>query len=403
MKIALLSYEYPPETGFGGIGTYTWYQARALSSLGHEVHVIAGATDPTPLCSSVVEGVTVWRHRADGWSMRAVEMLDRWKLWWTKNRIENALSMKAAFHHVSSEVQFDIAEMPECGADGRFINGRTRVPTVVRFHSPSRLIMPFYPLPALDRRCCPPLEETAIRRATALTSCSAFLAEQARAQLGVKEPIEVIYNGIDLELFDERTSVDVRRRFQIPEGRPIVLFTGRMEPRKGIESCLEIIEPILTEHEVAVVFAGSDLFGHMKGTIEPRLASKRLRGSFHYLGAVGLDEINALVVQSDIFLLPSLWESCPYSCLEAMAGQCAVVASNAGGLPELIEHEVSGLIVPAGEADALRDGVRRLIEEPDHATSLGRAARREVEKRFTSTAIAELSVQNYQRVIDSVH
>ena len=51
LKIALLSYEYPPETGFGGIGTYTWYQARALAKLGHEVHVLSGATDPTLLRS----------------------------------------------------------------------------------------------------------------------------------------------------------------------------------------------------------------------------------------------------------------------------------------------------------------------------------------------------------------
>ena len=48
MKIALMSFEYPPETGFGGIGTYTWYQARAMVKLGHEVHVLAGATSPAP-------------------------------------------------------------------------------------------------------------------------------------------------------------------------------------------------------------------------------------------------------------------------------------------------------------------------------------------------------------------
>ena len=66
MKIGLLSFEYPPETGFGGIGTYTWYQARALAKLGHEVHVLAGATGETELTTSGHDGVTVHRFRSGG-------------------------------------------------------------------------------------------------------------------------------------------------------------------------------------------------------------------------------------------------------------------------------------------------------------------------------------------------
>lgn len=72
MKIALLSFEYPPETGFGGIGTYTWYHARALARLGHEVHVLAGATSATPLRRDTHDGVVVYRYVADGGLMRAL-------------------------------------------------------------------------------------------------------------------------------------------------------------------------------------------------------------------------------------------------------------------------------------------------------------------------------------------
>ena len=71
MRIALLSYEYPPETGFGGIGTYTWYQARAMAKLGHEVHVLAGSLQANGLSSREEEGVRVHRYRADGRWMRA--------------------------------------------------------------------------------------------------------------------------------------------------------------------------------------------------------------------------------------------------------------------------------------------------------------------------------------------
>ena len=64
MKIALLSHELPPETGHGGIGTYTWYQSRALARLGAEVHVLAGASEPTPIRTTELDGVQVHRfHR----------------------------------------------------------------------------------------------------------------------------------------------------------------------------------------------------------------------------------------------------------------------------------------------------------------------------------------------------
>src|SRR5215472_14587051 len=89
MRIALLSFEYPPETGFGGIGTYAWYQARALARLGHEVHVLAGATQQTLLRSSTHDSVTVYRYRAGGRVMKALQRLDKHRLGWTKNRLEN--------------------------------------------------------------------------------------------------------------------------------------------------------------------------------------------------------------------------------------------------------------------------------------------------------------------------
>jgi hypothetical protein len=90
MRIALLSFEYPPETGFGGIGTYTWYQARALAFLGHEVHVLCGATKQTLLRSSTHESVTIYRYRAGGFAMRTLQRLGKHGLWWTKSRLETA-------------------------------------------------------------------------------------------------------------------------------------------------------------------------------------------------------------------------------------------------------------------------------------------------------------------------
>ena len=144
LKIALLSFEYPPETGFGGIGTYTWYQARALVKLGHNVHVLAGATEPTQLRTEEHDGVRVYRFRSNGLLMRNLYELEKRQLYWTKNRIENALSMYHSFKTLNRENRYDLIEMPECGAEGFLINNLIRTKTLIKLHSPARLIMPFY-------------------------------------------------------------------------------------------------------------------------------------------------------------------------------------------------------------------------------------------------------------------
>ena len=93
MKIALLSFEYPPETGFGGIGTYTWYQARALVKLGHKVHVLAGSTTPCALSTTEHDGVVVHRFRADDLVMKIAGLFGIRRHYWTRQRIQNAWCM----------------------------------------------------------------------------------------------------------------------------------------------------------------------------------------------------------------------------------------------------------------------------------------------------------------------
>ena len=169
MRILLLSFEYPPETGFGGIGTYTWYHARALARLGHDVHVLAGAREATELRTTEHDGVRVHRYRAAGTLMRAFGALGRLRWWWTQNRLENALSMRRGVRELARLHDFDIIEMPECGGEGAILDVQPGVPTIVRGHSPAQMIMPYYPVPQADVALCKMVERRGIARATALT------------------------------------------------------------------------------------------------------------------------------------------------------------------------------------------------------------------------------------------
>jgi glycosyltransferase involved in cell wall biosynthesis len=399
MKLGLLSFEYPPETGFGGIGSYTYYHARALARLGHEVHVIAGLNEKSPLCTTERGGLTVHRHRPGGRIMELLSLPGRFKCWWSQQRLQNAWAMHRALAILQRRLRFDLLEMPECGAEGLLINGVANFPTVVRFHSPARLIMPFYDVPKLDHDLCSWLEQRAIDRATALTSCSAFLAREAARRLGVDAPIKVIPNGIDLDLFDNDPSTDACSRFGLPREKIKVFFAGRMERRKGIHLCAAIALALLREHDVAFVFAGQDLFNYMSDVMLPALHAERLRGSIHYLGKLDLHDVRCCLRVADIFLLPSLWENLPYSCLEAMAAGRAIVASAQGGIPEMIEHGTNGLLATPGDAASFIEQLQRLIRDAELRRNLGEAARRTVEERFTNDRVARVSAEFYAETV----
>jgi glycosyltransferase involved in cell wall biosynthesis len=395
LKIALISFEYPPETGFGGIGTYTWYQARALAKLGHDVHVLAGATGPSNLQTREHDGVTVHRFRSNNMLVRSFQMLNRAQLWWTKNRLVNAVSMYHGLKTIKREHQFDLIEMPECGAEGLLINHLMGENTLIKFHSPAQLIMQFYDVKRADITLCSFAEQLGIRGARAFSACSRFLQEEVRDKLGIKRPIRVIPNGIDLELFDAADQVAFRRKFEIPEDRPMILFSGRMEPRKGIHLCKEIASSILERFEVAFVFAGQDLFHYMANTLLPHLKAKKLKGSVHYLGKLDLTSIRSCLRQADIFLLPSLWENCPYACLEAMAAGRAIVSTDQGGMPELIQDGENGFLARNGSPVSLLEKLERLIMNNSLRERLGAAARRTIEESFTDVHIARISSDYY--------
>jgi glycosyltransferase involved in cell wall biosynthesis len=307
--------------------------------------------------------------------------------------------MHLAFKELRRRFHYDVVEMPECGGEGLLLNWLQRTKTVMKFHSPAQLIMSTYDVRKADVRACAWVEKIGIRGAGAFTSCSRFLADEVRTKMGVRREIEVIANGIDLDLFDRAEQIDARAKFGLPKDKPLILFTGRMEKRKGIHLCPEIVETILKKHDVAFAFAGADLFGFMEKEFLPRIRGQALRGSFHYLGKLSLSEVGSCLRQSDVYFIPSLWENCPYSCLEAMAAGRAIVASDAGGLPELIRDGENGLIAKSEDAPAFARQIERLLEDAPLRERLGRAARRTVEERYTDVAIAQRSLDYWTRAL----
>lgn len=153
-------------------------------------------------------------------------------------------------------------------------------------------------------------------------------------KLDVTRHVEVIYNEIDLPLFNAEPGADLASIYGLSQGEITILFAGRMERRKGIHLCAAIAEIVLRRHIVTFLFAREDPFAYMQEILLPSLREKGLHGSVRYLGKLNLQQLRSCARAVDIYLSPSLWENCPYACLEALAAGRAIVASAQGSIQD---------------------------------------------------------------------
>lgn len=406
MRIGLLSYEYPPETGYGGIGTYTWTQAQALVRAGHEVHVLAGAATPGPVRCERDGEVTVWRAAAPasrGANAWVSACLGRLGWWWSRNRFENGLRMRRLLERVVARQALDIIEVPECGGESLFLDRRFDCRKVVRFHSPAALIMPFYPTRAGDRRLCARLERVGFRRAAAATSCSDFVAREVAARLGFTQPVVTVPNGVDLAEAGRVSDFDLRAAIGATAAEAVVLFAGRFEPRKGSALLCDLVPELLARRAVRFVVLGEDLFGHGEHELAARCRERqggRETGTLHLLGRRPLADVRSAMRQADVILLPSRWENAPYTLLEAMAAGRPLVVSRVGGVPEMVEDGREALVVTDQDWTGHLAAVELLLDDRELAGELGSAARARVERDFPADRMAASSLEVYRRVLE---
>jgi glycosyltransferase involved in cell wall biosynthesis len=167
-----------------------------------------------------------------------------------------------------------------------------------------------------------------------------------------------------------------------------VSFLGALGQRKGTFQLVEALGRVADLPNWEATIAGNgDVESHRALAEQAGVAAR-----VHFPGWLGPADVDELLGRTDIFVLPSFAENLPMSILEAFAHGVAVISTPVGAIPEVIEHGRSGLIVPAGDVDALADALRRLIENPDLRLSMGQAARREHAERYDiDTYVARLA------------
>jgi glycosyltransferase involved in cell wall biosynthesis len=399
MRICLVTREYPSLGSHGGIGTYTHNLVKGLAARGHDVTVIARAEEP-------LEAFT-----ADGVRVEPISAPDKWMLpagnghvGMTLRTLPFARAAGARFKALAARQPFDLVEVPEYQGWGLGVAMAARCPVLVRLHTHTALVRRLNDVPMdLDARLVTRMEAATIRSGANVLANSAALAGEARRDFGFQR-IGVLPLGIDTERFAPQEPGWLRAKLGLGPDAPIVLYVGRLERRKGVETLVEAFGRIRRAHpEAVLVMAGfsTDTGPNGKGllgVLQARLAELGASGHVKFMGHVPYELLPRYYAGCDLFVAPSRYEPFGMIYLEAMACGKAVVGTDVGGVPEIIPHGRTGYLVPPDDAGALAQALGELLQYPSWRERMGQAARAHVQATFSLPVIAAATERHYREL-----
>ena len=224
-----------------------------------------------------------------------------------------------------------------------------------------------------------------IQRSDGLTAVSEYLRERTLDEFDISRDITVIPNFVDPYEF---------RRKEEESDRKIICHSSNFRPIKRIPDIVRAFEIISEEIKSELVFIGDGPERHSARTLAKRLG---ISDSVHFLGNV--KNVNEVLGKSDLFLLPSEDESFGVAALEAMSCEVPVIASNVGGLRELITDGVDGYLVKVGDVETLAQRSVRILQDPKLQRELGKNARKKVLDKYTPDIVVPKYEELYHEVL----
>ena len=228
-------------------------------------------------------------------------------------------------------------------------------------------------------------------------SVSATLATQVTG-----DKLQVIHNGIELSLFDTalaNQSNRLKEELNIPLNSLLITAVGRIVPDKGFDYFVDTARLVLkkSQNNVHFIIAGGEENDTFTNLLKQKVIDYSIANNFHFLGF--RVDVADILATSDIFVLSSRKEGHPYVMLEAMASECAIVASNCAGVDETIEEGISGFIVPIGDINAMAERLISLIDSIELRDSLVKAAKKRIKAFFTADKTASELMTVYEKLL----
>jgi glycosyltransferase involved in cell wall biosynthesis len=212
-----------------------------------------------------------------------------------------------------------------------------------------------------------------------LIAVSRAIEQKIREEGRFGAPVSLIYNGVDLQRYNhQQPCCTLHDDYRIPESSPIVGVVARLEAEKGHRTLVDAWPVVLATHPDAWLLIVGE--GSERNSLEAQAASLGISEKVVFTGR--REDVPAVTAALDVAVLPSYREAQGLSVLEAMALSRPVVASNVGGIPEMIEDGVTGLLVPPGDCEALGAAIVRLLSDHPLADMIAKRGHDMVHDRF---------------------
>ncbi len=395
MRVALLTREYPPEV-YGGAGVHVEYLARELARLEELTVHCWGAEreDPGVVAHRAWDALIGSEPHLAALQAMSVDLV-------MAARVQGAELVHS--HTWYANLAGHLAQLTYA------------IPHVATVHS----LEPLRPWKAeqlgggyaLSSFC----ERVALESADAVIAVSQGMRRDILASYPAIDPdrVRVIYNGIDAEQYRPDPGTDVLERYGVDPARPSVVFVGRITRQKGVPYLLDAALEF-DEGAQLVLCAGAPDTPEIGAEVEQRV--ERLsdeRGNVVWIDQMlPKADVIQLLSHATVFVCPSIYEPLGIVNLEAMACEAAVVATATGGIVEVVQEGVTGLLVPFESAPgaieprdpeafshAIAERVNALVRDPERAASMGRAGRRRALEAFDWSAIAAQTSELYRSLV----
>lgn len=408
MRIALLSYRSKPHGG--GQGVYVRHLSRELAALGHTVEVFSGQPypelDPGPTLTKV-PSLDLYNDAAPFRTPRPSEIRD-WidvqevLTMWTAGFPEpRTFSLRMARVLGDRLGDFDVVHDNQCLGSGLLSLEKQGFPVVATVHHPI----------TRDRDLA--MREAPLRKKITTWRWFGFLGMQKRVSRELQEIVTVSSNsaadiatdfGVDPDrIVTIPLGVDTDRFHCGREREPgrLVCVASADQPLKGVPILLRALAKVRKEHPEVRLTLVSKL--KPKGEAARLLDSLGLRDVVDLVSGVDDDELAALVGSAEVSVVPSMYEGFSLPAVEAMSSGCALIATAAGALPEVVGTDDSAArLVTPGDVDELAREISALLADPVERARLSEGGRARVIERYSWAAVARRTVEVYQTAIARV-
>jgi len=374
MKIGITCYPT-----YGGSGVVATELGIELAARGHEIHFISYAM-PIRL-----NGVTdkIFFHEVE---VASYPLFDYppYTLALATKMTEVAEMVSLDLLHVHYAIPHSVSALL-----ARMMAAPKRLPFITTLHGTDITLV------GHDRSYLP-ITRFSIEQSDGVTAISNYLREETIREFEVKRPIEVIPNFVNCDLYTRTENTSLRVKWA-PNGEPILMHLSNFRPVKRITDAVEIFALVRAKIPAKLVMIGD---GPDRGAAEYIVRKKRLSKDVLFLGKQ--DQVHEKLGVADLFLLPSDTESFGLAALEAMACEVPVLATNVGGLPEVVTHGVDGFLFEPRDVETAAKYALDILTRADHGREMGRMARINARSRYCANDIIPQYEAYYKKVLNSV-